>query len=609
MDDNNQGFGDGQDNYLNAAKKAMDAAKQAGQSGLQTSAGAGAGAAGATGASAEAAAAGAEAVANAAAASAQATVEGGTAAAEIATGTAAGGPWGAVIAIAWSMRHTLFKVVICACIFILFIACAVVSLPSIVTNNIFHTDPSSVDASGSTNLTQNFDNMSSLVSDCVSSGYDYSLSEVQRIIADGGYNYEYSMDALINYSQASADYDTCYILATYSASMKQKGTTANDLQSKLDAVKSKMFPVTYEEKTTTVTIPATEDSEETTETIRYVECTIHPFDKAVILEAFDVDPNAMYDQFNITYGEAITNMSNALKMTLYGTVGSGSVPAITDAELNAILAKMNCSSTRKEIMRVAISLVGKVPYFWGGKSPPGWNNEWNTPKLVTSTGSSETGTIRPYGLDCSGFTTWVYNTAIGFNIGEGTTNQWNNTEEITETQLLPGDFGFKDTPYDSGINHVLLYVGKDDSGNNLWVNCAGGTGVIIDSPDYVRYFRRLKGYDLEAALTSSPSLGEPLYTIQADVTHYCSCTLCCGPNANGITASGKQISPGMVAMSSYYPFGTQIMIDGIMYTVEDRGGSSIENDRTRVDIFVPDHQEALRLGRFQTEAKIYRIGR
>ena len=46
-----------------------------------------------------------------------------------------------------------------------------------------------------------------------------------------------------------------------------------------------------------------------------------------------------------------------------------------------------------------------------------------------------------------------------------------------------------------------------------------------------------------------------------------------------------------------------------MYTVEDRGGSGIENDRSRVDIFVYDHNEALRLGRFTTTATIYRIGR
>jgi 3D (Asp-Asp-Asp) domain-containing protein len=61
----------------------------------------------------------------------------------------------------------------------------------------------------------------------------------------------------------------------------------------------------------------------------------------------------------------------------------------------------------------------------------------------------------------------------------------------------------------------------------------------------------------------------------------------------------------MVAMSSYWPFGTQIEINGVMYTVEDRGDTGIENDITRVDIYVLTHQEALRRGRFWADAKVY----
>lgn len=64
-----------------------------------------------------------------------------------------------------------------------------------------------------------------------------------------------------------------------------------------------------------------------------------------------------------------------------------------------------------------------------------------------------------------------------------------------------------------------------------------------------------------------------------------------------------------VPVTCHYPFGTQIMIKGTMYTVEDRGGKGIENDIHRVDIFVPDHQQALRMGRYKTTAKIYRLGR
>ena len=67
----------------------------------------------------QAAVKGAEAGANAAAATVQAGVEGGKAVAEIAAGTAAGGPWGAILSAAWAMRHTLFKILVCICLFFL----------------------------------------------------------------------------------------------------------------------------------------------------------------------------------------------------------------------------------------------------------------------------------------------------------------------------------------------------------------------------------------------------------------------------------------------------------------------------------------------------------
>ena len=106
------------------------------------------------------------------------------------------------------------------------------------------------------------------------------------------------------------------------------------------------------------------------ETVEYVVCTIHPFDQSVILDAFGVDVDATYDQFSITYGEAILNMSNALKMTMYGTASDGSVPPISDAELNLFLASLDCSGKRKELMRCALSLVGRGPVLLGREERP-----------------------------------------------------------------------------------------------------------------------------------------------------------------------------------------------------------------------------------------------
>lgn len=180
-----------------------------------------------------------------------------------------------------------------------------------------------------------------------------------------------------------------------------------------------------------------ETVEPTTEMVKYVECTIHPFDNTVIARAFNLDLHAQYNQFSITYGEAIQNMANALKMTLYGTLGNGQAVPLTDAELIAFVNRQNCNATRKHILSTALSLVGKVPYFWGGKSAAGWNDEWNTPKLVTAEGSPSTGTIRPFGLDCSGFTDWTYKTAVGVSLYGGTWSQWLNRIPSRQMNFCP----------------------------------------------------------------------------------------------------------------------------------------------------------------------------
>lgn len=667
-----QQIGDGSDSYGQAAGQMAKAARQAGQESAK-----------------QAAAKGTEAAANAAAATVKAGVEGGKAAAEIAAGTAAGGPWGAVLSAAWAMRHTLFKILVCACLFLLFLITMIVSLPSIVSNSIFGLDGNQP-AEGAT-LMSAYTEMAGAVSDAVDEGYNQSLSCVDKLITDGGYDYDLSMDALVNYAQSSAGYDVCYILAAYSASMQQQNTSKDDMLAKLHSCAGEMFPVTSQEKEQEVSVPVSyytykpvtvtvvtdkvqtgtingrpqyryetarktyyepdeerssdmavtvdaykevsvelpvysggrvtgtttagyyeaagqETLEPGTEIIKYLECTIHPFDNDVIAKAFGIDLDAKYDQFNLTYGEAIQNMANALKRTLYGAVGGGQAVPLTDAELIAFVNRQNCSAARKHILTTALSLVGKVPYFWGGKSAPGWNDAWNTPRLVTAAGSPSTGTIRPYGLDCSGFSSWVFNTAVGVEIGAGTMGQYPNTYGISASELLPGDLGFLGD--ESGWEHVLVFAGYAEDGTRMWVHSSSGQGVILNTPSYEGSlsYRRLSIVDYDAPVSDAP-YGEPLYTIEVDVTHYCACTKCCGSNASGTTASGKPVAQGMVAMSSHYPFGTQIMINGTMYTVEDRGASGIENDIHRVDIYVPDHNLALRMGRYKTTATIYRIGR
>ena len=77
------------------------------------------------------------------------------------------------------------------------------------------------------------------------------------------------------------------------------------------------------------------------------------------------------------------------------------------------------------------------------------------------------------------------------------------------------------------------------------------------------------------------------------ITAYCGCVKCCG-KTDGITASGTHVTAGRtIAAPPEIPFGTQIIINGHTYTVEDRGGAIKGN---RIDIYFETHEEALKFG-------------
>ena len=77
------------------------------------------------------------------------------------------------------------------------------------------------------------------------------------------------------------------------------------------------------------------------------------------------------------------------------------------------------------------------------------------------------------------------------------------------------------------------------------------------------------------------------------ITAYCGCEKCCG-NTHGITASGTHVTAGRtIAAPSDIPFGTQLVINGHTYTVEDRGGAI---KGKRIDIYFESHDEALNFG-------------
>ena len=291
---------EGRDNIAGAAKQMASAARSAGGETLKN-------------VGRQAANKGAEAAVNAASAAVNAGVKTGKAVANIAAGTAAGGPWGAIISAAWSMRHTIFKVLVCIGLVIVFLIITIISLPAIIFESIFSLPD---DYEGSS-LTAAYSALSMRVHTTVREGHVYALDKVDAIIRDGGYDYKMSMDALIDEGE-DADYDVCYALAVYSASKGQKDVSADDMVSMMIGSFDQMFVVTYE--VLHIEIPILSDLLEIigTEIKSFVRCVIRPITNAFFPLAFGVDVEAKYGEFDVTYGEAIDFMTKSLRMTLDG---------------------------------------------------------------------------------------------------------------------------------------------------------------------------------------------------------------------------------------------------------------------------------------------------
>lgn len=86
------------------------------------------------------------------------------------------------------------------------------------------------------------------------------------------------------------------------------------------------------------------------------------------------------------------------------------------------------------------------------------------------------------------------------------------------------------------------------------------------------------------------SSGQGTYLGNFLLTGYCSCAQCCGTAGNA-TASGTMPSSGHTVAMAGVPFGTQLSINGTIYTVEDLG-----TPYGHVDIYFDSHDQALSFG-------------
>lgn len=238
-------------------------------------------------------------------------------------------------------------------------------------------------------------------------------------------------------------------------------------QNRVDRLKTVFWDMTtLSSEMETIEHPASGDAEAWTEKILHITITAKTAEEMRTIYGFtDLQNNALTELLS----------DRAALASLAGSL------TITSADVREVLCTLpaDLEEARKAAVEAALSLVGKVNYFWGGKSLTiGWDDRWGTLQQVTAAGSSTTGTYRPYGLDCSGMMDWVfYNITDGAYIlgrGGGARAQHSYCTPVSQAEAQPGDLAFY--PDDS---HVGIVVGWREDGKLLVCHCSSGQNNVV----------------------------------------------------------------------------------------------------------------------------------
>lgn len=155
-------------------------------------------------------------------------------------------------------------------------------------------------------------------------------------------------------------------------------------QDRVDRLKAVFWDMTeITSKVEAIDHPGEDGGEGWTESILHITITPKTADEMRAVYAFTDEQNSALTEL-LSDRAALASLAGSL--------------TITSADLLEVLRALpaGLDQARKEAVETALSLVGKVGYFWGGKSLViGWDSRWGTLREVTAAGSSTTGTWRP----------------------------------------------------------------------------------------------------------------------------------------------------------------------------------------------------------------------
>ena len=155
-------------------------------------------------------------------------------------------------------------------------------------------------------------------------------------------------------------------------------------------------------------------------------------------------------------------------------------------------------------------------------------------------------------------------------------------------------------------NQVASDASSDGTVEAGIIHKSTGEGVFAEAVEGVTQTGGNAGVlEGQPIMVSADSSLRPLGVFH--ITHYCQCSICCGPWANGITSTGVTATTNrtIAVDPTVIPYGSKVVINGQVYVAEDCGGA-IKNNR--IDIYMGSHAEALNSGVFDVEVYLLEEG-
>ncbi len=162
---------------------------------------------------------------------------------------------------------------------------------------------------------------------------------------------------------------------------------------------------------------------------------------------------------------------------------------LTEEEISKYLSSLpdDISEARKAVIKFALSSVGKIPYYWGGKASAASYEKNGFGRVIEADYKGRV--LR--GLDCSGWVQWVYWSAIGnrLNGASSTATLIGEGEKIRRSELQPGDIIVRV----GADSHVVMFLQWAGNGNMIVIHENSGANNVSVSEVTANYpyYRKL----------------------------------------------------------------------------------------------------------------------